>query len=184
LNNSSLSFPSLNLREGLEESYKNVVMRKTLLILSGIVILGIGAYMIFMYPKVKSGRERQAFLKSEGGKMMALTDCRLRWVALTRLDTETEEFSANRVDAIKLAEEANQKAMGLVKEEGVLGKQKVLIDKIRAIEKKYSQMTGDPIKLQKTAYEEELGIMKSQEGVEMLTTLTNLIYELRFKIQE
>ena len=129
-------------------------------------------YFLFLKPKI----ERQEKITSAAAEinigLLLLVQNRIAYIELTRLDADSVNFNAEKSALVATLKKTNREGLDNPeiddKAKEIFQRQDKLLERVFATK----------------SFEEGAAILKSEEGLELLTDQTNLILHLRQELEE
>lgn len=149
-------------------------------------------YFLFLKPKIELEENKTAAIKTLTLFENALTQNRLSYVSLTKLDPDSTNFDSERTNALKLLKSTQEdiskyadmyNSISFINQD-LSTRFPALLTEIQDVNQKQMEIMDAVYKTK--SYEEGLLILKSDEAVKILTDETNLILEIKhfvFRIQ-
>lgn len=146
-------------------------------------------YLILLRPTIK----RQETLINTKNTLTAnrsvLTQKRLAYVELTRLDPDSAGFQTETANIINTLQKTQNEALVLTKEKNDIPKLKgfdinfpKLLTETENVYRQQEELIKKVLATEK--YEEGLGILRSEEAIKLLTKQTNLILEYEYWLEK
>ena len=143
-------------------------------------------YLFFLRPKLELANSLLQAEKTLGGQMFNLTQNRVAYVELTRLEPKGENFNLEKSNLVgtlqKTIKEGRDLLAGEVKIPKINPELTERFPTLLEETKAFYERQDDFLKkvFQTKSYPEGVVLMKSQEAVDLLTKQTNLILEYQF----